>query len=283
MILADLKLLFKNKLLNIYPPEEINSFFTLCCEYYLKLDKIRIHSDQNYLLSEQQIHQITHVLNELEREVPIQYILGETSFYGLVLNVNKHVLIPRPETEFLVDIIIKKERFPNLRILDIGTGSGCIALTLANNLKLSLVTAIDISEEALEVAIENAKINMINNVQFIKDNILKPLKLQQKFDIIVSNPPYVCESEKKDMKKNVLLYEPHQALFVKDANPLRYYDAILRYAASGLKTHGRLYFEINENYGEQLMVLLKKYNYEDIELLIDLNGRNRYIHCEKEV
>jgi release factor glutamine methyltransferase len=206
---------------------------------------------------------------------PIQYILGETEFYGLKLNVNPAVLIPRPETEELVDWILKINSIRNAKILDIGTGSGCIALALKNHLKEGEISGVDISENALKVARENALQNHLN-VNFFQSDILKWKESEwDKFDIVVSNPPYVRMSEKAKMNDNVLHYEPDSALFVSDQDPLVFYRAIAAFASQYLNKNGFLFFEINEYLGEEMKVLMEGFGFESIEIRKDINSKNR--------
>jgi release factor glutamine methyltransferase len=206
--------------------------------------------------------------------------LGKTSFYGLEFEVNENVLIPRQETEELVDWIIKDvtvlRNSPGLKILDIGTGSGCIAISLARNIPNAQVFAIDVSEKALATAQKNAQINTVN-VTFINQNILETEDLQQQFDIIVSNPPYVRNLEKEEIKKNVLDNEPHLALFVEDNDALIFYKKIVELAQKNLVPNGQLYFEINQYLGKEMVELLKKMNFATIELRKDIYGNDRMI------
>ena len=277
MTIDDLNKLFKNTLLEIYPPEEINTFFSLCGEKYMKWNNVTIHSNPGMAIPEDKIGLFENAIARLKKEEPVQYILGEASFYGLKIKVNSSVLIPRPETEYLVDIILGYEKKSHLRILDIGTGSGCISLALAKNLKDAQVWAMDISKDALNLATENARMNHIKNVRFIREDILSPVSQLNDLAVIVSNPPYVCYHEKKYMQKNVLEYEPGQALFVKDDQPLIFYTAILEYADMALQKGGRMYLEINEKYGREIVLLLKSKGYKTPQLLKDLQGKDRYV------
>ena len=220
------------------------------------------------------------ILDALEKDMPIQYALGETSFYGLRLAVRPGVLIPRPETEELVDIIVKENKRPDLRVLDFCTGSGAIALALARSLPFSAVEAIDISPEALAVAEENAKA-LKAKVDFRLEDVFTFEIRPDSFDIIVSNPPYVDESEKKDMEPNVLGYEPSIALFVPDSDPLLFYRRIARLAAEGLVAGGRLYLEINPRHAGDLSRLLENGGFAEVEVLRDFNRRDRFITATK--
>lgn len=279
MTVKELKSHFHTSLSALFPKEEIDSFFYLAVAHFLKLNRIDIALDQHRILSEQQ-PKLLDTVSQLQQEIPIQYILGETEFYGLPFFVNKNVLIPRPETEELVSWIINDVNYnktnSTLKILDIGTGSGCIPITLAKNLKNVDVFAIDISKKALEIATKNASQNDVS-VNFIEENILTTTALNQQFDIIVSNPPYVRELEKEAIKNNVLENEPHIALFVKDENPLLFYDKIADLAKVSLKKNGLLYFEINQYLAKQTVELLKSKKFKKIELKKDLFGNYRMI------
>jgi release factor glutamine methyltransferase len=219
-------------------------------------------------------------LSKLKKEIPIQYILGETEFFDLKFKVNNKVLIPRPETEELIEWVLKNSKLKTqnskLNILDIGTGSGCIAISLAKNLPNAEVYAIDISSEAIKIAQKNAEINKVS-VNFIETDILKIEELQYTFDIIVSNPPYVRELEKEKMHQNVLANEPHLALFVENDNPLLFYDKIADLAKSYLTKNGNLYFEINQYLGKETVDLLKSKGFNTIELKKDLFDVDRMI------
>lgn len=212
---------------------------------------------------------------ELLLHKPVQYVLGETEFCGITFKVNEHVLIPRPETEELVNWILEENNNPTCSILDIGTGSGCIPISLKNNLPNSDIYAIDISEDALEIAKQNG---MLNNtvILWIKMDILSNTP-DIKVDILVSNPPYVLETEKDQMQQNVLKYEPHLALFVTDDNPLLFYERIAKIGCSILNHGGKLYFEINEQYGEGVAELLGSLNYQSIRIKKDMYGKDRFV------
>jgi release factor glutamine methyltransferase len=234
------------------------------------------------------------VLSELKKEKPIQYILGETEFYGLPFLVNENTLIPRPETEELVEWIIKSTKYEiqstKLRILDIGTGSGCIAISLAKNFPNAEVSAIDVSEKALATAKKNAEINKVEvdfiNVDILKINDLVELptsnfQLPTQFDIIVSNPPYVRNLEKAEIKSNVLEYEPHLALFVEDTDALLFYRKIAQLAQQNLSENGKLFFEINQYLGKETVELLEDLGFKNIELKKDIYGNDRMIRSTR--
>jgi len=210
--------------------------------------------------------------------------LGKTSFYGLEFEVNSNVLIPRPETEELVDWIIRSTKYEvrgtKLKVLDIGTGSGCIAISLAKNIPNAEVFAIDVSEKALATAQKNAESNQVN-VTFLEKNILEIYDLEQHFDIIVSNPPYVRELEKQEIKKNVLDNEPHLALFVDDNDALIFYRKIAELAMKNLSPNGQLFFEINQYLGKEMIDLLEKMGFKNVELRKDIYGNDRMVKGTK--
>jgi release factor glutamine methyltransferase len=222
-------------------------------------------------------------LVQLKLEIPIQYLLGKTSFYGLDFEVNSAVLIPRPETEELVDWIIQSQKLKvksqKIKILDIGTGSGCIAVSLAKNIPNAQVFAIDVSEKALATAKKNANLNDVN-VTFLHQSILETEDLEQEFDIIVSNPPYVRNLEKKEIKKNVLDNEPHLALFVEDNDALIFYKKIAELAQKNLSNSGQLYFEINQYLGKEMVGLLETMSFKNIELRKDIYENDRMTRAE---
>jgi len=226
------------------------------------------------------------MLNRLKNGEPVQYVLGHTEFYGLTFKVNTSVLIPRPETEELVQWILNTVKACNLPIasvLDVGTGSGCIAISLKKHLSTSKVYAVDISAAALSVASENAALNQ-TEIHFIEDdvtNIQQELLLNNQFQIIVSNPPYVTPTDKTLMHTNVTHHEPHTALFVPEDDPLLFYKAITTYAISNLDDNGYLFFEINEAYGIQTIDLLQQHGFSDVELRKDFFGKDRMIKATK--
>jgi release factor glutamine methyltransferase len=250
----------------------------------LHFSKIEVALHPNFEIKNDAMEYFKNALAELKAEKPIQYIIGSTEFYGLPLTVNENTLIPRPETEELVEWIIKDVQNANHQpttILDIGTGSGCIAISLAKNLPSVEVYALDISEKALQVAKQNAKRNEIT-IHFIKADILSPDAILNTakglhFDIIVSNPPYVRNLEKVEIKKNVLDHEPHTALFVDDKDPLLFYEAIADFAQKNLKKEGKLYVETNQYLGKETISLFQNKGFKNIELRKDLFGNNRMI------
>lgn len=288
MALKELQHHIHEQLDAIYGKDEVSSFFRLLMEQILKIKPIEIALHPNLSVSSSNQEQFISAIQQLKKEEPIQYIIGHTEFFGLTFKVNPNTLIPRPETEELVQWIINENQIPNPKspkILDIGTGSGCIAVSLSKNLPNSKVYALDISNEALNVAKENAVLNNVE-VEFIEADILNTgyaelVSASHKFDIIVSNPPYVRKLEKSEIKKNVLEHEPHIALFVQNEDPLQFYKAICEFAVHNLKPKGRLYFEINQYLGEEMKQLLKTYNFESIELRKDLFGNDRMLKAIK--
>ena len=280
MKLSRLKGNFLEILKEEYPPHEVNSFFNLLTEAFLGMTRLQVALDPDKEISEQEQQKLEDALQRLQKHEPIQYILGETEFFGLTFKVDKNVLIPRPETEELVEWILSdvKDREQTISILDIGAGSGCIAISLAKNISHAKVTAIDISEGALEIAKTNAENNKVN-VEFIQQDILGAETLPSKYDIIVSNPPYVRELEKKEMQANVLNNEPAGAMYVKDEDPLVFYRKITALAKENLEPGGALYFEINQYLGEETKALLTN-NYFTASLKKDIFGSDRMLKGE---
>ncbi|WP_405206992.1 peptide chain release factor N(5)-glutamine methyltransferase [Aquimarina sp. LLG6339-5] len=282
MKIKDLRKDFIGSLSELYNREEVESFFYILSEKYLDMRRVDIALSLDNDINDNKLSCFATAKERLLNQDPIQYIIGDTEFYGLLFKVNKNVLIPRPETEELVDWIIKnqeeKKRNRKLRIIDIGTGSGCIAISLAKNIPNSEVYAIDVSEDALEVAMLNAIDNDVK-VNFIKANALELDSLEGDFDIVVSNPPYVRELEKKEIQPNVLDNEPHLALFVSDENPLIFYKKITELAKSSLTLGGLLYFEINQYLGEETKIMIQEQGYQIVNLRKDLNGNDRMIQA----
>ena len=223
---------------------------------------------------------VNDAVSKLLDNVPVQYIFGDTYWYGMTLKVSPAVLIPRPETEELVDMIVKDNHAMDLKVLDVCTGSGCIAVALARNLPFAKVSAIDISADALEIARQNA-ITQRTKIEFYKEDALSMVAPGPTYDIIVSNPPYIIESEKKEMGANVLDYEPHLALFVPDDDPLKFYKAISEYAVDSLVPGGKLYFEINPMFATQLCSMLSSHGWSDIQLYPDMYGKKRFAKAIK--
>lgn len=282
--ISDLKSNFIKALSGLYPSEEIESFFNILSEKYLNLSRIDIALDRDQLVSEANVGKIEKVLARLKTFEPIQYILGETEFFGLPFKVTSKTLIPRPETEELVqwildEVLYFKNKPELLEILDIGTGSGCIAISLAKHLLDAYVSALDISEEALRIAKENAEANEVS-ISFFESDILACESLPEGYDFIVSNPPYVRELEKHFMEANVLVHEPEIALFVEDADPLLFYRKIADLAKVSLKPNGALFFEINEYLGEDMVSLLEDMGFKQIEIRKDIYGKDRMLKCK---
>ncbi len=273
---------FIQELTPLYDVGEVESFFYLILEAKYQLRRVDLALQPDLAFSESELKIWSSILEQLKKEIPIQYILGVTHFYGLEFEVNSAVLIPRPETEELVDWIIQKSKIKNqkskLKILDIGTGSGCIAIALAKNLPNAQVFALDVSEQALATAKTNAEKNQVQ-LSFIHQSILETLDLGQQFDIIVSNPPYVRELEKLEIKKNVLDNEPHLALFVEDNDALIFYRKIAQLAQKNLNPQGQLYFEINQYLGQEMLDLLREMGFKNSELRQDIYGNDRMIQC----
>lgn len=271
--IKDIRSYISGELERVYDCNEISSLTMMVLRKVLKTRSRYELYDQGITVSDDQSNEIVMIVNELKTGKPWQYIAGETEFYGHVLKVNEHTLIPRPETEELVDLIIKENKGFRGKIIDFGTGTGCIAIALAAHLPGSEVTGIDISEKAITVAEENAGTNKVN-ASFCRADIFN-FSTKDYFDIMVSNPPYVRNSEKELMHRNVLNFEPHSALFVEDQDPLVYYEAILDISEKYLSRNGRIYFEINEALGKEIMDLMNAYGIQEAEIIKDINGRDR--------
>ncbi|WBL26366.1 peptide chain release factor N(5)-glutamine methyltransferase [Zunongwangia sp. HGR-M22] len=282
MTTTQLKNQFLEDLGGKYPKEEILSFFNLLAEHILKRSRLQMALEPNKEISDAEVGQFQGALEKLNVFEPIQYIIGETEFFSLNFKVAPGVLIPRPETEELVQWILDEvslQQIQNLQILDIGTGSGCIPISLKKHLPKAQISAIDISEEALKIAKINAEQNEVS-VDFIQQDILSAEKLPQQFDIIVSNPPYVRELEKAEMQQNVLQYEPETALYVKDEKPLLFYKKITKLAKEGLTKNGLLFFEINQYLGEETETMVKDHGFKT-ELRKDMYGNFRMLKAQK--
>ena len=291
MLLKEIKEIFHKELGEIYPKEEIDSFFYSCIEHYLKLERFILAIQPGITLTKEEEQPLFEALSELKLEKPLQYILGTAHFMDLELEVNENVLIPRPETEELVQwilldteqsgrVIERSRNDRSLQILDIGTGSGCIAIALAKHLPNVKVFALDVSEDALNVARKNAASNGVD-ITFLHEDILNT-ELELDFDVIVSNPPYVRELEKNEIQKNVKDFEPDTALFVPDEDPLLFYRAIIDFAENHLSEKGKLYFEINQYLGEETKALFHARNFSEIELRKDMFGNDRMLKAIKK-
>ena len=294
----DCRRYYASQLESIYGSDEANALIMILLEHYFNIDRVKIALEPDLRLSESELLTLHFAVKELLKNRPIQYIIGETEFCGMRFFVNGNVLIPRPETEEMVNHLaatlspsfrpdierreMGAEKSPaNISILDIGTGSGCIAIILAKLIPNSDVTAVDVSEKALEVARKNAESNGVN-VHFVLDDILNPHvkthgRASQQFDIIVSNPPYVCESEKSEMRANVLEHEPSSALFVPDSDPLVFYRNILEFAQTALKPDGQIWFEINEKFGKETTELCREKGFKNVEIIKDFRGKERVV------
>jgi release factor glutamine methyltransferase len=281
MQLKSLQNFFQNGLIGYYPKEEINAFFYRICEQHLNYKRIDVSLKSETLITPETFEYFETLISRLLTYEPIQYILGTTSFFGLEFKVDTNVLIPRPETEELVAWILKEaDSSQPLKILDIGTGSGCIAVSLAKHFPNADVYALDVSPAALEMAQYNGQQNGVQ-LNGIQANVLEWENTELQFDIIVSNPPYVRESEKERMAPNVLEHEPHLALFVENNNPLVFYQAIVALSKQALKKQGLLYFEINEYLGEETKALFSSDDFENVQLKTDIFGKNRMMRASK--
>jgi len=281
MLLKEIKRIFHKELEGIYPKEEVNSFFYILIEHYLNIARFILLLDPELNISKREEQPLFEGLSKLKLETPIQYITGETSFMDLTFAVNEHVLIPRPETEELVQWVIsqysdKHGKNSDLKILDIGTGSGCIGVTLAKHFPNAGVYALDFSKKALKIARMNAKRNGVM-LGFILADLFEIGELDTIFDIIVSNPPYVRELEKSQMQKNVLEYEPPEALFVRDDAPLVFYEKIAQLAVRNLKNGGTLFLEINQYLGEETKEVLARNGFVELEIKKDFFGNFRML------
>lgn len=271
----------ENELKNRYTFSEAKQLARIVLQEIAGLSATDFNFRKDTELSSTQWQKLKEIVERLKNFEPYQYILGKTEFFGLPFRVNTSVLIPRPETEELVEWMLSGMNNAAQKILDIGTGSGCIAIALAKNLPEASIWACDISREALTLAKENAGMNNVK-VHLSQTDILQENPFRQKFDVIVSNPPYVTDLEKTEMQRNVLDFEPHQALFVPDDDALIFYQRIIEIAKTNLKKSGTIYFEINRNKGNEIAVLLKKNNFHPIEIRKDISGNPRMIRAFKK-
>ena len=279
-LVKDIRKYYCDQLCSIYDKEEANAMILILFDHYFKIDRVRMALEPNLRLSESEMLTFHFAVKDLLKNKPLQYIIGETEFCDLKFKVNENVLIPRPETSELVHLITNRQQTTDnsqLTILDIGTGSGCIAISLAKQLPQSQVYALDISEKALCVAKDNAYINNVD-ITFIHDDILSLRnKIETKFDIIVSNPPYVRDLEKAEMRDNVLNWEPHKALFVSDDDPLIFYRNILEFAKTHLKENGEVWFEINEYLGKEMKDLCCEMGFSNVNIYKDFREKERFL------
>lgn len=264
----------------IYSREEIRVFIRYILEDVCNVSFAGVSSCKFNNLSDAQAQKIKDIVQRLRQQEPIQYILGKTEFYGLPFLVSPDALIPRPETEELVEWIVAENKLESPKILDIGCGSGCVSVTLAKKIPGAEVHAWDVSHAALELTRKNAALNN-TKVHTSQTDVLKLNGFDAVFDVIVSNPPYVLETEKAEMEKNVLDFEPHIALFVPDSNPLLFYDKITDLALTNLSPHGKLYFEVNREKGHDVKEMLQKKGFTNAELRKDISGNNRMVRAEK--
>ncbi len=288
MLLKEIRSIFHKELDTLYPKEEVDSFLYLLIEEVLGLERFILAVQPQFVVSKDKEQPLFEALAGLRMQRPIQYILGKTEFMGLNFEVNENVLIPRPETEELVQWILEehasskdeklgaKAADSDFLILDIGTGSGCIAISIAKNIPNAHIFGLDVSDQALEVALKNAAMNKVD-IQWVEGDILNQTNLNERFDIIVSNPPYVREMEKTGMNQNVLNNEPGLALFVSDDDPLVFYRSIIHFAVENLNPGGHLYLEINQYLGKEMRLLLQEHNFSEIELRKDIFGNERML------
>lgn len=284
-ILQDFELSFQHELKSIYGSDEIKSIFLLVVEELLGIKRITYPFKKDDIVSENDALRFRRILQDLKKSRPIQYILNKADFYGELFEVNESVLIPRQETEELVDLIIKTHSTSShLKVIDVGTGSGCIPIILSKYLNQAQVTTVDISKEAIHIARKNAQ-SLGEPVHFINADILEwdYVFSDQQYDIIVSNPPYITPNEKQQMQQNVLAYEPELALFVEESAPLIFYDVISSFALKHLTPNGDLYFEINQYLGPETKDLIEKKGFRQVQLINDINGANRIIHAKKSI
>ncbi len=310
MTILEAEELFRDELYQIYDEAEARSLSYYVTEYVSGFSRAILSANKSKVLSETEEASVLLILNELKTGNPVQYVLGETEFYGLRFKVNPSVLIPRPETEELVDWVLREVKGKRIkvesvrsgvsrvkpelgaepyeesreafRILDIGTGSGCIPIALKKHLPQGEVFGLDISEEALETAMGNAVLNRVE-VKFVQGDIFEDVSYElsaissSPFNLIISNPPYITQKEKVQMHQNVLAYEPDIALFVPDEDPLVFYKAIADFAIKHLLTTGALFFEINEAYGDEITTMLTGKGFAVVELRKDMQGKNRMV------
>jgi len=270
----------RKELAGIYSIQEIESLIFLIFEKLKGYSRTQFLLDKGETLNTQEQFEINQIVQRLKNHEPIQYILGETEFYGLPFYTVPGVLIPRPETEELVQWIIQENKQPKPTILDIGTGTACIAISLRKNIPESTVLACDISTVCVETASRNSELNFAEVSVFEYDILNKTPEIQfPELDIVVSNPPYIREAEKHLMEKNVLEHEPELALFVSDENPLIFYERIADFSRIHLKNQGRLYFEINEAFGSECCDMLQKKGFSEIVLKKDIHDKDRMIGC----
>lgn len=274
MILKEAIEQLRGGLAGVADPHEVQAMIRVICEDVFNYDPVDVALRQESVLPDFAQQRITDLIHRLQRHEPLQYIVGNARFHGHKFKVTPAVLIPRPETEQLVDLIVDENKESDLRVLDMGTGSGCIAISLARALKFAQVDALDVSRDALAVARANAEALQVK-VRFFESDMLAPQPAAT-YDIIVSNPPYICWSERESMERNVKDYEPGQALFVPDNDPLLFYKAIVPYARQSLERGGRLYLEINQRFGAEVKRLLDEHGFDEVRIIDDSYGKVRF-------
>lgn len=286
LTVKSLKTFAKNALKTLYQDKERDSLIHLLFENYLGYSKIDCITMSDELVDPSIAQKIKYAVQKLQYHIPIQYIIGKAHFFDREFYTDKNVLIPRMETEELVHWILsdlkgnQKDK-EKIKIIDIGTGSGCIAITLKKNIDFAEITAVDVSEKAIKVAKKNAEFHSAD-IKFLNHNILGNFSniYFEKFDIIVSNPPYIEEKDKRIIRKNVLDFEPHLALFVPDDDPLLFYKSIIEFSLYNLNKNGKLYFEINEKFGKEIVSILKERGFKNIILKKDINNKDRMISAK---
>ena len=259
----------------VFEAGELQAMIRVICEDVFNYDQVDVALRQDHELPDFAPERIAEIIARLKRHEPLQYVVGSARFHGHRFKVTPAVLIPRPETEQLVDLIIDENPDADLKVLDMGTGSGCIAIALARALKFAQVDALDVSRDALAVARENAALLKTPGVRFFESDMLAS-QPSACYDIIVSNPPYICWSERESMDRNVKDFEPGQALFVPDSDPLLYYKAIAHYASQSLEHGGKLYLEINQRFGNEVKHLLESCGLDDVRIIEDSFGHVRF-------
>lgn len=269
---------FKTELAPFFPENEVSSMLYVVLDKIFDIQKKDILLGEEKKFSESELLKIIYLVKDLKKHKPLAYILGEWEFYGLLFKVNEHTLIPRSETEELVKLILDENIQENLSILDIGTGSGCIAISIKKMQQKAIVSAFDVSEPALAIAKSNALLNQVE-VNFKQVDILTPHNFLEKYDIIVSNPPYIPLMDINEMDKNVTDFEPHLALFVEDNNPLVFYKAIAEFAKNHLKDKGKLYVEIHEKLGNEVKALFESVGFKQVVIVKDINEKDRIVSC----
>ena len=276
MKLIEYRDLLLRRLISNIEKKEIEEYFFWLIEHYCNIDRLNYILDPNFNISKKIINKLLNAVKLLENKTPIQYVVGQTNFMGLKFYLNNTVLIPRPETEELVSWILSFN-LENKSVLDIGTGSGCIAISIMKHGKPSKVYGWDIDKKIIQLANQNAEEN--NVVIDFSINDINNLETKLKFDIIVSNPPYLCYDEKINIDQNVLLHEPHNALFVYNDDLLFYYKKIVEFAKEKLKTGGSIFFEINETQGKNIFILLNDFGFESIEMKQDFLNKQRMVRA----